>query len=125
MHEPTPMKPASPEQAVFAEALQRAMPEARAEYLEGGCGVVTASLDRTARVWDAPPAPTPVPPWFLALAEAVAGTRLSARGNIELVSRKEREEAVRQLVRVSDGDFYERLGRWFLADPSKRPESPF
>jgi hypothetical protein len=31
--EPDAMKPASPEQAVFAEALQRATPEARADYL--------------------------------------------------------------------------------------------
>jgi hypothetical protein len=30
--EPTPMKPASPEQVLFAEALQRATPEARAAY---------------------------------------------------------------------------------------------
>ena len=32
------MKPASPEQAVFAEALLRATPEARAAYLSGACG---------------------------------------------------------------------------------------
>jgi len=31
--EPIPMKPASHEQAVFAEALQRATSEARAAYL--------------------------------------------------------------------------------------------
>ena len=40
--EPTPMKPASPEQAVFAEALQRDTPEARAAYLDGACGTDTA-----------------------------------------------------------------------------------
>ena len=36
--EPTRMKPASPEQAVFAEALQRTAPEARAAYLDAACG---------------------------------------------------------------------------------------
>ena len=37
--EPNPaMKPASPEQAVFAEALRRDTPEARAAYLDGACG---------------------------------------------------------------------------------------
>src|SRR6185369_6796533 len=40
--EPTPMKPASPEQSVFAEALQCATPEARAAYLNGACGKDTA-----------------------------------------------------------------------------------
>ena len=33
------MKPASPEQVVFAEALQRATPEARAAHLDEACGV--------------------------------------------------------------------------------------
>ena len=37
-NEPIPMKSASPEQAVFTEALQRATPEARAAYLDGACG---------------------------------------------------------------------------------------
>jgi hypothetical protein len=40
--EPTPMKPASPEQAVVAEALLCATPEARAAYLVGACGPDTA-----------------------------------------------------------------------------------
>ena len=71
------------------------------------------------------PGPTPVPDWFLALAEAVAGTRLSARGNTELVSRRELEDVAQRLAPVSSGDFYERLGRWFLADPARRPMSPY
>ena len=36
------MKPVSPEQALFAEALQCATPEARAAYLDGACGTDTA-----------------------------------------------------------------------------------
>ena len=36
--EPTPVKPDSREQAVFAETLQRATPEARASYLDAACG---------------------------------------------------------------------------------------
>ena len=39
--ESNPMKPASPEQAVFAEALQRVTPDARAAYLDGACGTDT------------------------------------------------------------------------------------
>src|SRR5687767_13375200 len=35
------MRPASPEQSVFAEALQRHSPEARAAYLDAACGTDT------------------------------------------------------------------------------------
>ncbi len=44
--EPIRMKPASPEQAVFTEALQHAAPEARAAYLDGVCGTGTALRGR-------------------------------------------------------------------------------
>jgi eukaryotic-like serine/threonine-protein kinase len=77
------------------------------------------------RVWDVPPVPTPGPAWFLALAEAVAGMRLNARGNTELVARRELEQLRQQLALGSSNDFYERLARWFLADRSQRPVSPF
>ena len=39
--ESNPMKPASPEQAVFAEALLRPTPEARVAYLDVACGLDT------------------------------------------------------------------------------------
>src|SRR6185369_456748 len=47
--EPIRMKPASPEQALFAEALQCATPEARAAYLDGACGT-DAALRRRVEV---------------------------------------------------------------------------
>jgi hypothetical protein len=90
-----------------------------------GCRIVTGAENGIVRQWDVPQAPTPVPPWFLALAESVAGTRLSERGNTEFVSRRELEDVAPRLARVCEGDFYERLARWFLADPSQRPVSPF
>src|SRR5215207_9042681 len=40
--EPNPMKPASHEQAVFAEALLRDTAETRAAYLNAACGTDTA-----------------------------------------------------------------------------------
>src|SRR6185369_5624156 len=40
--EPLPMKPASPEQAVFTKALLCPNPEARAAYLDAACGTDTA-----------------------------------------------------------------------------------
>jgi hypothetical protein len=47
--EPIRMKPASPEQALFAEALQCATREARAAYLDGACGT-DAALRRRVEV---------------------------------------------------------------------------
>jgi eukaryotic-like serine/threonine-protein kinase len=44
--EPSAMKPASPEQAVFAEALLRDNPEARAAYLDAACGTDAALRGR-------------------------------------------------------------------------------
>ena len=40
------VKPASTEQAVFAEALQRATPEARTAYLDAACGTDAALRQR-------------------------------------------------------------------------------
>ncbi len=44
--EPNAMKPASREQAVFAEALQCATAETRAAYLDEACGADTALRGR-------------------------------------------------------------------------------
>jgi len=105
------------------------------EWLNAGVLVTSACFDgtgqriaiaaRCARVWDVPEAPTPVPAWFPAFAEAVAGLRLSERGNTELVPRHEIETMAGRLEAGNAGDFYERVGRWFLADPARRSTSPF
>src|SRR5687768_12110274 len=44
--EPIRMKPASPEQVVFAEVLPCGTPEPRADYLDVACGPDTALLRR-------------------------------------------------------------------------------
>ena len=83
------------------------------------------SINHLAKVWDAPPIPTPVPTWFLDFAEAVGGICLSAHGNKELISRQKFEVAAQQLADAPGDGFYERMSRWFLADPLHRPVSPF
>jgi WD40 repeat protein len=80
---------------------------------------------RGAFLWNVPEAPTPVPAWFPAFAEAVAGLRLSERGNVELVPRHELESARDRLASGNAGDFYGRLAQWFLAEPSQRASNPF
>jgi len=84
-----------------------------------------ASGDRVVRLWNLPAAPTPVPEWFLTFVDAVAGIRLSQRGNVEVVHRKAPEELMQRLPPEGSGDFYERIARWFLAEPGKRASSPF
>jgi hypothetical protein len=89
-----------------------------------GLRMVAGEANGIVRVYEVPPVPTPVPPWFLAFAEALAGTRISDRGNVELVAREELKIAAR-VAGVNEGGFYERVARWFFADPAQRPVSPF
>ena len=88
---------------------------------------------RGGRVWVLPEPPMPVPGWFPGFAETVAGLRLEERGNVELVPRIELEQVTERLkgpfdlLRAGPGtnEFYARLGRWFLADPARRAQTPF
>ncbi|MFN0130176.1 MAG: WD40 repeat domain-containing serine/threonine protein kinase [Verrucomicrobiales bacterium] len=90
-----------------------------------GSRMATGTQEGTARLWDTPPPPTPAPLWFIEFAEAVAGMRLSERGNVELLSRGSLEAAASRFARESEDDFYARLGRWFLAAPAHRSASPY
>jgi len=90
-----------------------------------GLRMVAGEANGLVRVREVPPVPTPVPPWFLAFAEALAGTRISDRGNVELVARQDLEIVAQRLAGVNDGGFYERVAQWFFADPAQRPVSPF
>ena len=87
--------------------------------------MIGCALNGNARVLDVPPVPTPVPAWFLDLAEAVGGTRLGTHGDKELVPRQRFAKAVERLAGTATDGFYERVSRWFLADPAIRPVSPF
>ena len=92
---------------------------------ETGERIVIGGVEGLVRIWDSPKVPTPVPLWFLRFAEAVAGRRRSAGGTAELVPRKELQDLAVELNRRSGNDLYERVARWFLADPSARPVTPF
>jgi WD40 repeat protein len=81
--------------------------------------------DSIVRLWHVPDSPTPVPEWFLTFAETVAGIRLGARGQTELIPAAEFDAAVQDLKAKSKDDFYARLARWFLADPAERAANPF
>lgn len=90
-----------------------------------GKHIVVANQRSLARVWNLPEAPIPVPPWFTLLAEAVAGSRLTAQGNLELFSRQEFDGSAWPVAPHKSSEFYERLSEWFLAQRAERSRSPF
>jgi hypothetical protein len=90
-----------------------------------GQRIAVADQSHVARVWDLNEAPIPVSEPFFALTEAIAGTRLGARGNVELLRAGELEQQAREFSQTKADDFYHRLGRWFLSAPENRPASPF
>jgi WD40 repeat protein len=102
-----------------------------ARYVFGACfdstgdHIAVAGVTESARVWKMPTVPVPVPEWLPALAEAVAGTRLSARGNVEIVDRSELQAMADRFPPAGATEFYERLARWFFADPAQRAIDPF
>jgi hypothetical protein len=103
--------------------------------LDAGGWVWTASFDPTGqrfgvaatggRIWDIPEVPVPVPAWFPGFAEAIAGIRLSERGNVELVPRSELNNFAKQLAPAESSGFYARFAQWFLTDPTNRAAAPF
>jgi len=66
------------------------------------------------RVWDVPEAPVPVPMWFPALVEAVAGKRLNEHGEVEIADRQEIKSMRDMLRAASTQDFYVTWTKWFL-----------
>jgi hypothetical protein len=90
-----------------------------------GARIAMSSYGGTARVWEVPVVRTPVPAWFPGFAEVIAGMRLSPRGNVEIVHRAEFDQLGGQFGAKDEQGFYERLARWFLADPMQRRSSPF
>jgi WD40 repeat protein len=90
-----------------------------------GRRMATGGKDSIVRLWPIPSIPTPVPEWFLAFTESVAGIRLGDRGQVELVPETEFEATVQALKSKDKDEFYGRLAQWFLADPTDREPAPF
>jgi WD40 repeat protein/serine/threonine protein kinase len=78
--------------------------------------LLTVARDSAVRFWDVPQAPAPVAPWLADLGEALAGKRLNARGEMEVVGSEELQ-ALRQRLAMEPGtDFYTRWARWFFVE---------
>ena len=89
-----------------------------------GRRMAVGGTNSVVHLWHVPEIPTPVPAWFLNFTESVAGIRVGARGQTELVPAAESDAAVRDL-KSKNNDFYGRLARWFLAHPAEREPAPF
>lgn len=110
--------------------------EALTEWLELGGPIATASMEPSGegfaaaaaggvRLWHWPEPPAPVPPWFPEFAEAVAGLRLTAQGQLDIVPRDRLMEIARRAATEEPDSYYGRVVSWFVADPERRSPSPF
>jgi WD40 repeat protein len=86
--------------------------------------VVTASDDKSARVWDiAADLDSPLPSWVPELAEALAERRLDDSGR--MVPPAKNIMMVRhELLALNGEDFWSRFGRWFFMRGPERTISP-
>jgi WD40 repeat protein len=71
------------------------------------------------KLWDVVVAPTPVPPWFCELAEAVGGYRLGPDGEALPASPQILVTLRERLGSGMAKDFYSRWAEWFLLDRMK------
>lgn len=95
-----------------------------AQFSPDGERVVTASEDGSARVWEVPTIPLPVPKWVPQLAEAIADQRFDERGLPHAVSFAEFQSLKESLYKSSVVDVWTRWAKWLFANPAARTLSP-
>jgi WD40 repeat protein len=89
-----------------------------------GAMLVAASPVGPVRLWDLPRSSLPVPRWFVELAEALGGRRLSADGMIEEVSSDELLAIKQQVLAAPTTDRLHALAKWLLVNRSQGDPSP-
>jgi hypothetical protein len=87
--------------------------------------VVTGSRDQTVRFWEVVQAPRPVAPWLADLAEALAGRRFKAQGDLEMLPVGRLQELKERLTVGTGTDYYSRWARWFFVDRFQQPVKGF
>jgi WD40 repeat protein len=97
----------------------------RSLFHPDGRRIVTTATDGILRFWDTPSAPSPVPGWFLELAEALGGKSFSTNGELQNVAIDTLDAVQRQGLASPETDFYGRWARWFFLERLQRPVPPF
>jgi hypothetical protein len=88
--------------------------------------VLTASYDRTARLWPALRAGVPPPDWCSDFLVWLGGKRIAQDGQIETLLGDELLKLVAQLrAHMNEDTDYARLLRWRLLPPQERPVDPY
>jgi len=96
-----------------------------AYFSPDGTRVLTASMDKTAQIWDIlPPNNAVAPSWLPDLAEAVGGLTISDSSAYIPVDPQKYFKLKAQLANASGDDFWSKVGRWFFADRTTRTISP-
>jgi WD40 repeat protein len=98
-----------------------------AQFSPDGKRLLIAGQQSGVQVWDLPPQSKTAPPWFLALAEMLAGQRLDDNGVFQIIKSdpsQARNEIETQLQNSNDDD-WNAWGRWWFGDRATRKISPF
>jgi len=111
--------------APLTEPLRHEFQVISAQFSPDGQRVVTASQDKTARVWEIPVASLPLSVWFIKRAEATAGRRFDAQGMDAAVPALEARQQREQAAARTDTNFFTRVAQWAQADAGLRSISPF
>lgn len=97
----------------------------RAWFLPDGEEILTATHQATLHRWRIPRAPAPMPDWLPELAEALAGRRLTEKGDTLPAS----SSVLRHLAGEAPGegpqDFYTHWARWFVSERERQPLPPW
>ena len=76
------------------------------------------------KLWHVQVVPTPVPPFFPELIEAVAGARLATDGEVQTVPPDALNALRHRFAEAKGSDFYTRWAKWLLFDRRQNPAPP-
>ena len=99
-----------------------------AEFSPDNRRIVTASTDKTARVWDFAPRPSKTHVWLPVLVEVICRGTLTESGSFKGAEKTPADmiNQIRQELSTDPvQDDWVQWTRWFLADPAERTISPF
>lgn len=108
----------------LTEPLRHPLQLSTLAFSPDGRWLLTKCWDLRVRIWEIPPACSPAPHWLPALAEAVAGMRLSSQRMIEVLPMESLYAVAPMAAETGNISYNELWRRWFIADRATRSLSP-